>query len=74
MNQRTRQRFALAKVAEDDQTLLVVNMASGELYTVDPANGKATVIDLGGVLVHGDGLVRISVALGVPCTLFCMAR
>lgn len=48
------------KVADDGKTLIVVNMASGELFAVDPENGKAALIDLGGVLVHGDGLVRNS--------------
>lgn len=47
-----------AKVTDDGKTLIVVNMSSGELFAVDPATGKASLIDLGGVLVHGDGLVR----------------
>lgn len=46
------------KVAEDGRTLIVVNMGSGELFTVNPATGEAAAINLGGVLVHGDGLVR----------------
>ena len=38
-------------------TLIVVNSFFGELYTVDPATGIASAIDLGGVAVNGDGLV-----------------
>jgi hypothetical protein len=42
----------------DNGTLIVVNSASGRLYTVDPDTGIATEIDLGGVGVpFGDGLV-----------------
>lgn len=42
----------------DNGTLIVVNSASGRLYTVDPDTGLATEIDLGGVGVPaGDGLV-----------------
>lgn len=33
-------------------------MGSGELYAVDPVTGEASMIDLGGVPVNGDGLVR----------------
>lgn len=35
-------------------------MASGQLFAVDPTSGEATAVDLGGVLVHGDGMVRTS--------------
>ncbi len=38
-------------------TLIVVNSFFGELYTVDPATGIASLIDLGGTAVNGDGLV-----------------
>ena len=42
----------------DNGSLIVVNSASGRLYTVDPDTGTATEIDLGGVGVpFGDGLV-----------------
>lgn len=53
--------FDFPQVSDDGKTLLIVNTASGELFTVDPESGEATLIDLGGVLVHGDGLVRTSV-------------
>jgi hypothetical protein len=42
----------------DGSTLIVVNYVLGLLYTVDPATGFATEIDLGGFSVgSGDGLV-----------------
>ena len=42
----------------NSRTLIVVNYASGRLYTVDPDTGFATEIELGGVSVlAGDGLV-----------------
>ena len=42
----------------NNRTLIVVNYASGRLYTVDPDTGFATEIDVGGVSVlAGDGLV-----------------
>ena len=42
----------------DNGTLIVVNSASGRLYTVDPDTGIAQEIDLGGAGVpFGDGLV-----------------
>jgi hypothetical protein len=37
--------------------LIVVNSFFGEIYTVDPTTGIASLIDLGGVAVNGDGLV-----------------
>ena len=40
-------------------TLIVAGSAAQELYTVDPMTGVATVIDLGGAAVRGDGLVLI---------------
>lgn len=46
------------QVTDDGKTLLVVNMAAGELYTVDPESGEVSLVDLGGVSVHGDGMVR----------------
>ena len=53
------------QATDDGKTLIIVNMASGELYTVDPQSGEAAQIDLGGVLVQGgDGLVRISLGYG----------
>lgn len=40
------------------ETLIVVNSAVGELYTVDPATGEAALIDLAGASVaSGDGIV-----------------
>ena len=42
----------------DNGALIVVNSASGRLYTVDPDTAIATEIDLGGIEVpYGDGLV-----------------
>lgn len=44
--------------AANDRTLIVVNYTTGDLYNVDPENGFATKIDLGGETVPtGDGLV-----------------
>lgn len=40
-------------------TLIVVNSFFGEIYTVDPATGDASLIDLGGTAVNGDGLVLL---------------
>ena len=38
--------------------LIIVNSAAGKLYTVDPATGHATLIDLGaGSVVSGDGIL-----------------
>ena len=37
--------------------MIVVNSFFGELYTVDPKSGAARVIDTGGAVVNGDGLV-----------------
>lgn len=39
------------------ETLIVANSAAAELYTVDPETGVASLIDLAGVDVSGDGLV-----------------
>jgi hypothetical protein len=39
------------------RTLIIVNAFFGELFTVDPKTGVATLIDLGGEIVNGDGLV-----------------
>jgi hypothetical protein len=42
----------------DGRTLIVVNSAKGELYTVDAATGDSAAIDLGGSTVHtGDGIL-----------------
>lgn len=46
-------------------TLIVAGSAARELYTVDPATGHATLIDLGGATVRGDGLVLIGRTLYV---------
>jgi hypothetical protein len=45
-------------------TLIVVNSAKGQLYTVDPRTGESAVIDLGTASVPtGDGLLRLDDAL-----------
>ncbi len=42
----------------DGKTLIVVNSAKGELYTVDPTSGDSSLIDLGGDTVgSGDGIL-----------------
>jgi sugar lactone lactonase YvrE len=42
----------------DGDTLIVVNSAKGELYTVDPETGESALIDLGGdTVVSGDGIL-----------------
>lgn len=42
----------------DGKTVIVVNGAKGELYTVDPATGDSARIDLGGATVRtGDGIL-----------------
>jgi sugar lactone lactonase YvrE len=42
----------------DGKTLIVVNSAKGELYTVDPDTGESALIDLGGDFVFaGDGIL-----------------
>lgn len=38
--------------------LIIANNEAGELYLVDPSTGDATLIDIGGVVINGDGLVR----------------
>jgi hypothetical protein len=46
------------EATKDGRTLIVVNSAKGELYTVDPATGDSALIDLGGASVPtGDGLL-----------------
>lgn len=45
-------------MTDDGKTLIIVNISSGELFTVDPETGTAALIDVGGVSLHGDGLVR----------------
>ena len=45
--------------ANDDGSMIIVsNTLAGELFTVDPETGDAAAINLGGVVVPGDGLVR----------------
>ncbi len=39
------------------QTLIQVNSFFGELYTLSPGSGDASLIDLGGAVVNGDGLL-----------------
>lgn len=43
--------------------LIVVNSATGELYVVDANTGAATVIDTGGAVFNGDGLVLVGQTL-----------
>lgn len=45
------------ELSQAREKLIIVNMASGELFTVDPSTGNTSVIDLGPELVHGDGLI-----------------
>lgn len=53
------------------KTLIVVNSAFGELYTVDPATGNAASIDLGGASVSsGDGIVLAGKTLYVVQNFF----
>jgi hypothetical protein len=40
-------------------TLYVVNSFFGEIHTVDPSTGMTSLIDLGGAVVNGDGLVLL---------------
>ncbi len=47
----------------DGSMLIVVSAGVGEVYTVDPATGFATEIDLGGATVNGDGLVLVGKTL-----------
>lgn len=49
----------IEQMTDDGKTLIIVNISSGELFTVDPETGTAALIDVGGVSLHGDGLVRI---------------
>ncbi|MDH3499781.1 MAG: hypothetical protein OEM97_06635 [Acidimicrobiia bacterium] len=44
-------------------TLIVVNSAVGALYLVDRTTGEASLIDLGGEVVNGDGLVVVGQTL-----------
>jgi sugar lactone lactonase YvrE len=54
------------EATSDGSTLLVVNMATGLLYTVDPTTGVATEVNLGGdSVVFGDGILRIGRTLYV---------
>lgn len=48
----------LFQATDDDSVLIVANTGAGKIFTVDPDTGTAALIDLGGVLVYGDGLVR----------------
>ncbi len=48
------------------ETLIVVNSGEGTLYTVDPATGLATAIDLGGdTVTMGDGILLSGLTLYV---------
>ena len=47
------------EATRNGKSLIVVNSAFGEIYTVDPQTGVADSIDLGGEVVNGDGLVLI---------------
>lgn len=55
------QTLSLTQATDDGSTLIIVNMETRKLFTVDPETGDATQIDLGGELLPGtgsDGLVR----------------
>lgn len=55
----------------DGGTLIMVNSATGELYTVDPGSGDAALIDLGGDSVaSGDGIVLAGKTLYVVQNFF----
>lgn len=64
------------EAARNGRTLIVVNTAKGELYTVDPTTGDSALIDLGGataatgdgILLHGSKLLVLQngLAPGVP--------
>jgi len=46
------------EAARNGRTLIVVNTAKGELYTVDPTTGDSALIDLGGATAAtGDGIL-----------------
>lgn len=45
------------EATQSGDMLVIVNSSAGEVYTVDPMTGVATLIDLGGAAVNGDGLV-----------------
>lgn len=47
------------QITDDEETLIVANMGSGELFAVNPETGDSALIDLGGVLLHGDGMVNL---------------
>ncbi len=51
------------ETTRDGKTLIVVNSFFGEIYTVDPASGNASLIDLHGAVVNGDGLVLVGKTL-----------
>ncbi|MCY7396672.1 MAG: superoxide dismutase [Nocardioides sp.] len=42
----------------DGRGVLVMNSADGLLYRVDPRTGNTSVVDTGGALANGDGLLR----------------
>ncbi len=47
------------EATRDGGTLIVVNSFAGEVYKVNPITGDASLIDLGGTAVNGDGLVLV---------------
>ncbi|NND02815.1 MAG: superoxide dismutase [Acidimicrobiia bacterium] len=49
--------------SDKEKRLVVVNSFFGELYSVDPRTGYADLIDLGGAVVNGDGLVLAGTTL-----------
>lgn len=51
--------------APNRDTLIIVNSNVGELYTVDIATGATAVIDTGGEVLNGDGLVLVGRTLFV---------
>lgn len=54
------------EATSDGSTLLLVNMTTGLLYTVEPTTGVTTEVDLGGEsMLFGDGILRIGRTLYV---------
>lgn len=42
----------------DGKAILVMNSIDGTLHRVDPRTGRTTIVDTGGALTNGDGLLR----------------
>lgn len=52
-----RPRSHRLKASDDGEKLIIAVMSTSELYLVDAETGTATLIDLGGYNISGDGLV-----------------